>query len=167
MVRLPVSGFTRSDFTVCWLLTFISPDKISKPENQSRHERTVKILQDLDKKIYNLRNAHILRHHNFQLFYHSPLPFNAILLSLLRTNTSSHHFENPYLIADDVICERSLNCRFFCQGVVRFLLFISWRLWFSGLDILSGKMNVSNQQTVKSELVKPLTSSLTVLRQRG
>ena len=24
---------------------------------------------------------------------------------------------------DDTICERSLNCRFFCQGVVRFLLF--------------------------------------------
>jgi len=109
MVRLPVSGFTRSDFTVCWLLTFILPDKISKPENQSRHERTVKILQDLDKKIYNLRNAHILRHHNFQLFYYSPLPFNAILLSLLRTNTSFHHFENPSPIADDVTCERSFN----------------------------------------------------------
>ena len=24
---------------------------------------------------------------------------------------------------NEVICERSLNCRFFCQGVVRFLLF--------------------------------------------
>ena len=109
MVRLPVSGFTRSDFTVCWLLTFILPDKISKPENQSRHERTVKILQDLDEKIYNLRNTHILRHHNFQLFYHCPLLFNAILLSLLRTNTSSHHFENPCPIAADVTCERSLK----------------------------------------------------------
>jgi len=85
------------------------PDKISKPENQSRHERTVKILQDLDEKIYNLRNTHILRHHNFQLFHHSPLLFNVILLSLLRTNTSSHHFENPSPIADDVTCERSLN----------------------------------------------------------
>ena len=100
---------------VCWLPTFISPDKISKPENQSRHDRTVKILQDLDKKIYNLRNAHILSHHNFQLFYHSHLPFNAILLSLLRTNTSSHHFENPYLIADDVTCERSQIGRASCR----------------------------------------------------
>jgi len=85
------------------------PDKISKPENQSRHERTVKILKDLDEKIYNLRKTHILLHHNFQLFHYSPLLFNAILLSLLRTNTSFHHFENPSPIADDVTCERSLN----------------------------------------------------------
>jgi len=109
MVRLPVSGFTRSDFTVCWLQTFILPDKISKFENQSRHERTVKILQNLDKKIYNLRNAHISRHHNFQLFHYSPLLFNVILLSLPGTNTSFHHFKNPSPIADDVTCERSLN----------------------------------------------------------
>ena len=32
-----------------------------------------------------------------------------ILLSLLRTNTSFDHFENPSPIADDVTCERSLN----------------------------------------------------------
>ena len=68
---------------------------------------------------------------------------------------------------DEVICECSLNCRFFCQGLGKIFTVLSWRLWFSGLDILPGKMNVSNQQTVKSERVKPLTGSLTVLRQRG